>query len=212
MPGYHVVVCMLPCVGFRLPTGRTFYAPAAVRDYFAMIGAQVTMWPAGVFTIVSTRAQDWRHYELYHSFHPWHAVPFAHGGYQRIGNLTEVDAEWRQAFAMVNHFNIESTPEQLCDTTGFIKCFVRPLTRNIYRLTYIMSNYDKGCDFYTRFSVDEPEEAYQHMHAPISDPTCWWTILREPEATRRTQMIAPGDWAFVPMQIMASAQSGVARL
>ena len=55
--GYHVVVCMFPRVGIRLPSGRIVYGPAALREYFVLMGANVAVWPAGVFTVVSTTAQ-----------------------------------------------------------------------------------------------------------------------------------------------------------
>ena len=145
---------MFPRVAFQLPSGRILYGPAALLEYFRMMRVNPATWPAGVFTVMSTPAHDWRGYDLYYSWHPWHATPYAHNAYTRAGTVEDVDAEWRQAFALQNRFTIAETPERLWDTTGFINCFVRPMTHNCYRLTYIMANYQTGCDFYTRFSIE----------------------------------------------------------
>ena len=108
---------------------------------------------------------------------------------------------------------MEQTPPQLCDTQGFLDTFVRPMSLNVYRLTYVMSDYKQGiCDFYTRFSIDYPEEAYQHMDAPLEDPNLWWTIRAEPRATAKTMLIPPREWRYVPMRLTDGAFPVVARL
>ena len=38
--GCHVVVCMFPRVGIRLPSGRIVHGPAALREYLMLMGAK----------------------------------------------------------------------------------------------------------------------------------------------------------------------------
>ena len=162
---------------------------------------------------MSTAAQDWRLYDLYYSYHPWHAMPYGHYAYTLAGKLGDAIVEWQQAFVSMRGHTMEQTPPQLCDTQGFIDTFVRPMSQHVYRLTYVLSDYMQGvCDFYTRFSIDYPEEAYQHMQAPLSDPNRWWTIAAEPTATGRTMIIRPGELRYVPMRLTNGAFPVVARL
>jgi hypothetical protein len=213
MPGFHVVVVMFARIAYQLSPERVIYGPAGLRNYFQKLSINPVTWPAGVYTIMSTSGQDWRFYDLFFSFHPWHAVPYAHYGYTMAGKVVDAIAEWQQAFVSMRGYTMEQTPPQLCGTQGFIDTFVRPMSLNCYRLTYVMSNYVQGvCDFYTRFSIDYPEDAYQHMDAPLADPNRWWTIVNEPTASTRTHIIRPGDWRYVPMQLMNGAFPVVARL
>ena len=89
------------------------------------------------------------------------------------------------------------TPLELCGTAGFVELFMKPMTDDTFRETYVMANYQGGCDFYTRFATDMPGDCYQHMEAPISEPDLWWTILNEPRASGRTMAIPRQAWRHV---------------
>ena len=104
------------------------------------------------------------------------------------------------------------TRPKLCDTTGFIELFVRPMSDNAFRHTYVMSNYELGCDFYTRFATDLPDDIYQHMHADLLDPDKWWTLRAEPTATARTLRVRRGDWRYVVPRLQNQAVPLLARL
>ena len=213
MPGFHVVVFMFARVAYQLSPERVIYGPAGLRNYFHTMRIFPMTWPAGCYTVMSTSEQDWRFYDLFFSFHPWHAVPYGHYAYTLAGKVRGAIAEWQQAFTWMRGHTMEQTPPQLCDTQGFLDTFVRPMSLNVYRLTYVMSDYKQGiCDFYTRFSIDYPEEAYQHMYAPLEDPNLWWTIRAEPRATAKTMLIPPREWRYVPMRLTDGAFPVVARL
>jgi hypothetical protein len=202
MPGYHVVVVMMARIAYQLAENVVIYGHAALGDYFEYMGIAHHTWPAGCFTIMSTSAQDWRRYALYYSFHPWHAMPYSHGRYSDAGLLCDAIAEWQAAFLRITGFSMLQTPAHLCDTKGFIDYFVRPMSNNTFRLSFVMATYVSGIwDFHTRFSTDYPEDIYQNMQAPLADPDRWWTLLSEPNATARTMRIPTSEWRYVPPRL-----------
>ena len=99
MPGYHVVVVMMARVAYQLADDVVIYGPSGLGAYFRSMAMIFTSWPAGCLTMVSTAAQDWRHYDLFYSYHPWHAVPYGHFAYSPAGRLGDAIAEWQGAFA-----------------------------------------------------------------------------------------------------------------
>ena len=213
MPGFHVVVVMMARVAYQLADDVVIYGPSALGAYFGFMGILFRTWPAGCLTIMSSASQDWRHYTLYYSYHPWHAMPYSHSAYSSAGQLGDAIAEWQAAFSRLTGFTMAQMPPHLCDTVGFIDYFVRPMSDNTFRLSFVMATYEEGiCDVYTRFSTDFPEDYYQNMQAPLADPTLWYTLLAEPTATARTMRIRSGDWRYVPHRLQDRAVPTLARL
>ena len=104
-------------------------------------------------------------------------------------------------------------PPHLCDTVGFVDYFVRPMSDNTFRLSFVMATYVEGiCDIYTRFSADFPEDYYQNMQAPLRDPRLWYTLLVEPTSTGRTMQISGGDWRYLPPRLQDGAVPTISRL
>ena len=100
-------------------------------------------------------------------------------------------------YVLLHGMRMSHVPRELCGTEQFIELFVKPISDDIYRETNMMSNYDGCCDFYTRFSKDEPVACYQQMQAPVRDPCMWWTIAEEPKATGRTMEFPRASWTYV---------------
>ena len=203
MPGYLCVVFMFARVAYQLHSAgeKVVYGPSGLGRWLQSCGARYSCWPSGCFTLASTAAQYWRFYELFYTFHPWHAVPYGHDSYRRASFLGEAIDEWQGAFFHLHGHTMAQTPREVCDTTGLVDLFVRPMSDNTFRLSYVMSNYELGCDFYTRFSTDQPGDSYQHMHASIREPDQWWTLTAEPTATRRTMEISRDAWHYVPPRL-----------
>ena len=202
MPGFHVTIAMMGRCGYQLSENVIIYGPKALSRYFEAVGIPYDTWPAGCLTIMSTPSQDWRDYTLYYSWHPWHAMPYSHNAYSCAGRLGDAIVEWQAAFTRMVGFPMSRMPLHLCDTQGFINNFVRPMSENNFRLSFVMATYLEGiCDIYTRFSGDFPEDLYQNMQAPLADPRLWYTLLAEPTATRRTMRISHGDLHYVPPRL-----------
>ena len=130
MPGYHVVVYKIPRVGYRcLLDGTVVYGPPFMKNVLRHRGTAYECWPAGCFTMMSTRHQDWRFYELFVTDHPWHCVPYSHQSYSTCGALGAL-AEWDQCFVLLHGFPMAQTPRELCGASGFVEHFIKPMSEN----------------------------------------------------------------------------------
>ena len=136
------------------------------------------------------------------------AVPYSHNAYQAMGKVADMP-EWDAMHIMIHGMPMSAVPEELCGTEHFVHRFVRPLSGEIYVETYIMGNYDGNCDFYTRFSMDEPRDSYEHMQAPVERPDLWWTITSEPIATGRTATFPREAWTYVVPRLHAAPHTMV---
>ena len=89
MPGYHVLAHMFPRYAYLLlgPGGKLLYGPPFMSKVLRRQGIAYECWPVGCYTTMSTRAQDWRLFELFVTDHPWHCVPYSHQHYMSCGAL-----------------------------------------------------------------------------------------------------------------------------